>query len=105
MKSSPKNKLTVIVIGLAFALNLNAQRKVTEADKRVDDYLELLKQGYSEIEIFQDLGNVNFLTENYEAAIFWYEKLQNSVQIGSLSSSYQQRYEYPKVKLKRYHTN
>lgn len=105
MKSSPKNKLTLVLIGLVFALNLNAQRKVSEADKRIDDYLELLKQGYSEIEIFQDLGNVNFLTENYEAAIFWYEKLQNSVQIGSLSSSYQERYEYAQEKLKGNTTN
>ncbi|WP_394971660.1 cell envelope biogenesis protein OmpA [uncultured Croceitalea sp.] len=99
MKSSPTYKLILFVFILSTALNLNAQKTTKEADKRIDDYLELLKQGYSEIEIFQDLGNVNFLTENYEAAIFWYEKLQNSTQVGSLSSSYQERYEYALDKL------
>ena len=44
-------------------------------DHRVEDYLDLLKQGYSEIEIFQDLGNANFLADNFETAAFWYEKL------------------------------
>ncbi|WP_350288341.1 cell envelope biogenesis protein OmpA [uncultured Croceitalea sp.] len=99
MKSSPIYKLTLTLVGLVFALNLNAQKEVNETDKRIDDYLELLKQGYSEIEIFQDLGNVNFLTENYESAIFWYEKLKNNVQVGSLSSSYQERYDYAKDQL------
>jgi maltoporin len=100
MKSYPTNKLTLVLVVLLFAFNLNAQKQTNEADKRIDDYLELLKQGYSEIEIFQDLGNVNFLTENYDAAIFWYEKLKNSVQVGSLSSSYQERYEYAQNQLK-----
>ena len=100
MKSYPTNKLTLALVVLLFAFNLNAQKQTNEADKRIDDYLELLKQGYSEIEIFQDLGNVNFLTENYDAAIFWYEKLKNSVQVGSLSSSYQERYDYAQNQLK-----
>ena len=100
MKSSPIYKLTLVLVVSLFAFKLNAQKQTIEAAKRIDDYLELLKQGYSEIEIFQDLGNVNFLTENYDAAVFWYEKLKNSVQVGSLSSSYQERYEYAQNQLK-----
>ncbi|GMN09054.1 hypothetical protein MTsPCn9_04900 [Croceitalea sp. MTPC9] len=100
MKSSPTYKLTLVIVVLLFAFKTNAQKNTTEANKRIDDYLELLKEGYSEVEIFQDLGNVNFLTENYEAAIFWYEKLQNVVQVGTLSGSYQERYEYAKEQLK-----
>lgn len=94
MKFSLIYKLTLVFFFVLVSFNLNAQKKSSEANKRIDDYLELLHQGYSEIEIFQDLGNVNFLTENYEDAIFWYDKLKDNVQIGSLSSSYQERYEY-----------
>ncbi|MBC2840413.1 PD40 domain-containing protein [Robiginitalea sp. SC105] len=65
-----------------------------EADKRVDDYLKLAKLGYSEREIYEDLGNVNFLTENYESAAFWYQKLVDLAGIRALPESYQERYKY-----------
>lgn len=65
-----------------------------EADKRVDDYLKLVKLGYSEREIYEDLGNVNFLTENYESAAFWYQKLVDLAGIRAIPESYQERYKY-----------
>ncbi|WP_350285618.1 cell envelope biogenesis protein OmpA [uncultured Croceitalea sp.] len=94
MKSSPIYRTTQTLIILLFALCLNAQTKDNETNKRIDDYLELLKLGYSEIEIFQDLGNVNFLTENYEAAAFWYEKLFQTAQVETIGKNYKERYDY-----------
>lgn len=65
-----------------------------EADKRIDDYLKLVKQGYSEREIYEDLGNVNFLTENYQTAAFWYQKLIDLSGAEQVPDSYQERYQY-----------
>ena len=88
-------KLTLIVTFLLIVSNVKAQgTDQSETNKRIDDYLELLKLGYSEIEIFQDLGNVNFLTENYDAAAFWYEKLFNLAQPSTINESYKERYDF-----------
>ncbi len=78
---------TIFMIG-AFMLHVGATEVVAQGDsnprpifgdkeatQRIDDYLNLLHQGYSEIEIFQDLGNANLLSENYESAAFWFERL------------------------------
>ncbi|NND15526.1 MAG: cell envelope biogenesis protein OmpA [Eudoraea sp.] len=65
-----------------------------ETQKRIDDYLKLFKLGYTEKEIFEDLGNVNFLVENYETAVFWYEKLQDISGQGELNPNYRDRYQY-----------
>jgi len=91
---SPQNKRMIMLVFFAFTICTNAQLKTDETTKRIDDYLELLKLGYSEVEIFQDLGNVNFLTENYEAAAFWYDKLFETVGMASLPDSYKERYEH-----------
>ncbi len=56
--------------------------------------MELKKLGYQEKEIFEDLGNANFLTKNYETALFWYKKLMQISEDGTLSSSYHRRYQY-----------
>lgn len=69
-----------------------------EADKRIDDYLRLIKLGYSEQEIFEDLGNANFLMEKYETAAFWYQKLIDLSDDNSISSSYYERYEFAMAK-------
>lgn len=65
-----------------------------ETHKRVDHYLELKKMGYEEQEIFKDLGNANFLAENYVTALFWYDKLKEYSPNGALSTNYQKRYHY-----------
>ncbi|EAR01854.1 PD40 domain-containing protein [Maribacter sp. HTCC2170] len=62
--------------------------------KRVESYLKLKKMGYEEKEIFEDLGNANFLSENYDNALFWYDKLKGYSPNGQLSSNYQKRYRY-----------
>lgn len=66
--------------------------KRIEADKRLDDYLELSRLGYSDKEIFEDLGNANFLAENYATAAFWYQKLIDLSGTDSVSKSYMDRY-------------
>ncbi len=65
-----------------------------EATKRIDDYLQLLNEGYSELEIFQDLGNANLLSENYDTAAFWFEKLIANTSNPHIKERYQERYEF-----------
>ncbi len=86
--------MTLLLFLFVCYLSVNAQENKNETTKRIDDYLELLKLGYTEVEIFQDLGNVNFLTENYEAAAFWYDKLFGVVGMESLPETYKERYEH-----------
>ncbi len=78
-------------------VNTTLTKKV-EADKRIDDYLKLVKLGYSEQEIFEDLGNANFLMENFETAAFWYQKLIDLSDDHRISPSYYERYEYAMAK-------
>lgn len=95
MKRSPINKIAFAFMALLVFSTSNAQNNnQNENTQRIDDYLELLQLGYSEIEIFQDLGNVNFLTENYEAASFWYEKLFKIAQTETIPESYKERYDF-----------
>jgi len=70
----------------------NDQAKNIEAEKRLDDYLTLSKLGYTEKEIFEDLGNVNFLSEKYATAAFWYQKLIDLSGTEAVSQSYIDRY-------------
>lgn len=63
-----------------------------EADKQIEDYLHLVKMGYTEQEIFEDLGNVNFLTGNFRTAAFWYQKLMDLLGQDRVSLNYQERY-------------
>ena len=63
-----------------------------ENNKRVEKYQQLLKLGYKEYEIFEDLGNANFLVENYEEAIFWYKKLIDTNTSSTPQASYYERY-------------
>ncbi|WP_298503410.1 cell envelope biogenesis protein OmpA [uncultured Maribacter sp.] len=56
---------------------------------KAEQYAQLKELGYSDVEIYQDLGNANFLSNNYENALFWYSKLQK---IKGLSPTYQERF-------------
>ena len=101
---------TIFMIG-AFLLHVGATEVVAqgesnprpifgdaEATQRIDDYLNLLHQGYSEIEIFQDLGNANLLSENYESALFWYERLLANTADNNRRAQFHKRYVYVKNK-------
>ncbi|MBG48422.1 MAG: cell envelope biogenesis protein OmpA [Pseudozobellia sp.] len=65
-----------------------------QVERKMEHYRILKEQGYKDQEIFEDLGNANFLNENYAAASFWYEKLKESKKGAPLSKSYQKRYHY-----------
>nr|WP_298999032.1 cell envelope biogenesis protein OmpA [uncultured Allomuricauda sp.] len=96
----------VLILSFTLSVSLNAQTSSEntvqhENDQRVEDYLDLLKQGYSEIEIFQDLGNANFLAENYETAAFWYEKLLSTNGTSALETNYKGLLEFAQTQLEK----
>ena len=105
MKNPYLLNLLIGIVAIFGFTTLNAQSESSpytetsraETQKRIDDYLKLFKLGYTEKEIFEDLGNVNFLIENYETAAFWYEKLL--AEPGELNANYQDRYQYALQKL------
>lgn len=68
--------------------------EMIEANKRNDNFNELKKLGYNEKEIYEDLGNANFLSKNYDTAIFWYTKLFEFSDGANISKSYYERYHY-----------
>lgn len=70
-----------------------------QTEKRMDDYRTLKNMGYDDKAIYEDLGNANFLSEDYETALFWYEKLQESSKHNTLSASYTKRYQHAKKQL------
>lgn len=101
---------TIFMIG-AFLLHVGATEVVAQGDanprpifgdkeatQRIDDYLNLLHQGYSELEIFQDLGNANLLSENYESAAFWFERLLENTMDAHQRERIQKRFVYAKDK-------
>jgi len=97
--------LMLLTVGAQQPRDVNTTlTKRQEADKRIDDYLKLVKMGYSEQEIFEDLGNANFLMEHYETAAFWYQKLIDLSDDQSISSSYYERYQFAMAKAKNAET-
>ena len=107
MKNTITYNVTFAFIISFFCYSLNAQRTKTpennsvsvyEKNKRADDFIKLKKLGYQEKEIFEDLGNAHFLAENYETALFWYEKFRAVSAEGTLSKGFQKRYEYTVAK-------
>jgi hypothetical protein len=72
------------------------QSEIIEKEKREQNYLELKKLGYKEKAIYEDLGNANFLSENYEAAVYWYMKLFEMNNDDTISDGYYKRFNYAK---------
>lgn len=75
------------------------KRKITEVSKRLVNYEKLKALGYADEEIFEDLGNANFLTKKYENALYWYGRLIEISEDGSLKKSYQKRFDHAVSKL------
>lgn len=80
------NKIKLIVLfGIFVGSMVHSQDgKIKRAEKKfedyafvdaIDNYEELVKNGYSEQEIYQSLGNANYLNAKYEEAANWYGKL------------------------------
>ncbi len=63
-------------------------------EKRMENYMKLKNLGYQDHEIFEDLGNANFLSKNYETAAYWYGRLESTSKRKSLGKSHQKRYDY-----------
>ncbi|WP_291960748.1 TolB family protein [Maribacter sp.] len=70
------------------------QRKVEEVTNRTENYNKLKSLGFSDSEIFEDLGNANFLTKNYANALYWYGRLMEISEDGTLKRSYQKRFDH-----------
>ncbi|QXP54183.1 PD40 domain-containing protein [Cellulophaga sp. HaHa_2_1] len=65
-----------------------------ENTKRNENFKTLKNLGYSEKEIYEDLGNANFLSENYETALYWYTKLFKLSDGAGVKDSYVERYQF-----------
>ena len=75
------------------------ERKISEVSNRAENYKTLKAYGYSDEEIYEDLGNANFLSKKYENALYWYGKLMEMSEDGSLKKSYQKRFDHAVSKL------
>lgn len=102
-----KYPLTSVIFGSVFTclsysvsaqdINRNSDEDAnSRTEKRMDHYRTLKNMGYDDKAIYEDLGNANFLNEDYETALFWYEKLQDNRKNNSLSASYNKRYQHAK---------
>ena len=74
-----------VVLGICMVTMASAQeRGIKQAERKFEDYAfidaianyeELVAKGYSEQEIYQSLGNANYLNARYDEASEWYGKL------------------------------
>lgn len=103
MKNFITHKAAIVCISTFFCYSLSAQNTVAsnasktttvEVKKRVDNYKKLKSLGYTDKEIYEDLGNANFLVNKYETAAFWYKKLKDVSKDKMLNKSYQERYQF-----------
>ncbi|TLP77248.1 TolB family protein [Maribacter sp. ACAM166] len=95
--------MVTVGYGQDLAMNHSSEnfqkRKITEVSKRSENYQQLKALGYEDEEIFEDLGNANFLTKKYENALYWYGRLIEISEDGSLKKSYQKRFDHSVSKL------
>ena len=75
------------------------EKKITEVSKRAENYKQLKALGLADREIFEDLGNANFLSKKYENALYWYGRLMELSEDGTLKKSYQKRFDHAVSKL------
>ncbi len=107
MKLFFTNKSSILIAGLLLVWNTNAQQPDAgkadqmlkqESEKRIDEYQRLSKMGFTDQEIFEDLGNAYFLMENYETAAFWYQKLVDLQDDHMIPAAYMKRYQIAREK-------
>lgn len=95
MKKTIINSVLITTLMLLSNTNLSAQDSTSlELNKRIENFNELMNLGYQEKEIYEDLGNANFLSNNYSTAIFWYDKLFKLTDGNEISNSYFERYQF-----------
>ena len=102
MKKFPTYKMVFAYICIVSCTVLTAQKNnssdfsasYANVSQKDSQYQKLKTLGYTEKEIFEDLGNANFLLEKYENAAFWYKKLSELQNGKALSTNYQKRYQF-----------
>ncbi|MEP2279764.1 OmpA family protein [Maribacter sp.] len=105
-------KTGYIFCGLAvMALMASAQdNKVKKADTKftnyayasaIQSYEQLVKDGYTEEEVYKNLGNANYLNANYEEASSWYGKLF-ALEGADIDPEYMYRYAQTLKSLEKY---
>ncbi|TMM57052.1 cell envelope biogenesis protein OmpA [Maribacter algarum] len=106
MKNSPTYRTILTTVFLLVCLNITAQESYNNGFSSQNDsqYQKLKSLGYTEKEIYEDLGNANFLLEKYENAAFWYKKLSELEGNKALGSNYQKRYQFAMEQTADIHT-
>jgi outer membrane protein OmpA-like peptidoglycan-associated protein/tetratricopeptide (TPR) repeat protein len=108
MKKSIYIHFLLLIFCFSLSHGQNGKTKKAKTDyeafaykKAIGTYKDLVEQGYYGQEIFQNLGNANYLNANYEEAAKWYKELfaLDSVQI---ESNYYFRYAQSLKSLKKY---
>ena len=105
-------KAGYIFCGLAVVTMMaSAQdKKVQKADTKftnyayasaIQSYEQLVKDGYTEEEVYKNLGNANYLNANYEEASSWYGKLF-SLKGADIDPEYMYRYAQTLKSLENY---
>ena len=76
--------ITISALLLTCSLAIGQEKKVQKVTdnfnnyayaEAIESYESLLKQGYTDQEIFKNLGNANYFNANYDEAAKWYGKL------------------------------
>ncbi len=80
-----KKTIYTSLCSILMIVGLTAQEKKTKKASKefenfayanaIDSYKDLVNKGYSEEDIYKNLGNANYLNANYEAAAQWFSKL------------------------------
>jgi outer membrane protein OmpA-like peptidoglycan-associated protein/predicted adenine nucleotide alpha hydrolase (AANH) superfamily ATPase len=91
---------------LSYAQSGKAKKAKTDYDSyayksAITTYEDMVKKGYSGQEIFQNLGNANYVNANYEEAANWYGQLFDLDSI-SIDANYYFRYAQSLKSLKKY---
>ncbi len=106
-----KKRNTIFLCLAAMAAMLNAQEKnIKKAEtnfnnyayaEAISSYEHLVKKGYSDEQIFKNLGNAHYLNANYQEAASWYEKLFKIEEV-SVEAEYMYRYAQSLKSLQKY---
>ncbi|TMM53268.1 flagellar motor protein MotB [Maribacter algarum] len=95
-----KSRYILSALLLAFALVTAQDKKTKKAKQNFEDYSyapaieryeDLVEKGYSEEEIFKNLGDANYQNANYGEAANWYSKLF-AIEGATLDADYMYRY-------------
>ncbi len=106
-----KKRNTIFLCLAAMGAMLSAQEKNAKKAETnfnnyayaeaISSYEHLVKKGYSDEQIFKNLGNAHYLNANYQEAATWYEKLLK-MERASIDAEYMYRYAQSLKSLQKY---